>query len=115
MYSHRDADQHYLAPTEELPSGRIHRVTIRLKYRAVHQRGVRSARAECLDEIGGDQLRFLVRDEVDLRSAPRSSKTDHAELIAATGGLGYLIMQAGDYLNTALSASGTSPQDESRD
>ena len=29
-----------------------------------------------------------------------------AELIAATGGLGYLIMQAGDYLNTALVFSG---------
>src|SRR4051812_5395590 len=30
-----------------------------------------------------------------------------AELIAATSGLGYLIMQAGDYLNTALVFSGT--------
>ncbi len=29
-----------------------------------------------------------------------------AELIAATSGLGYLIMQAGDYLNTALVFSG---------
>jgi ABC-type nitrate/sulfonate/bicarbonate transport system permease component len=29
-----------------------------------------------------------------------------AELIAATSGLGYLIMQAGDYLNTALMFSG---------
>jgi len=29
-----------------------------------------------------------------------------AELIAATSGLGYLIMQAGDYLNTALTLSG---------
>jgi ABC-type nitrate/sulfonate/bicarbonate transport system permease component len=29
-----------------------------------------------------------------------------AELIAATTGLGYLIMQAGDYLNTALVFSG---------
>jgi ABC-type nitrate/sulfonate/bicarbonate transport system permease component len=29
-----------------------------------------------------------------------------AELIAATSGLGYLIQQAGDYLNTALVLSG---------
>ena len=32
-----------------------------------------------------------------------------AELIAATTGLGYLIMQAGDYLNTALVFSASSP------
>ncbi len=32
-----------------------------------------------------------------------------AELIAATSGLGYLIMQAGDYLNTVSSPSWNAP------
>jgi ABC-type nitrate/sulfonate/bicarbonate transport system permease component len=71
----------------------------------------------CARTLGASRLHTLLR--VQIRSALPGILTGMrismagswtsivaAELIAATSGLGYLIMQAGDYLNTALVFSG---------
>jgi taurine transport system permease protein len=71
----------------------------------------------CARTLGASRVHTLVR--VQLRSALPGILTGMrismaaawtsivaAELIAATSGLGYLIQQAGDYLNTALVLSG---------
>jgi ABC-type nitrate/sulfonate/bicarbonate transport system permease component len=71
----------------------------------------------CARTLGASRLHTLV--QVQLRSAVPGILTGMrismaaawtsivaAELIAATSGLGYLIQQAGDYLNTALVLSG---------
>jgi ABC-type nitrate/sulfonate/bicarbonate transport system permease component len=71
----------------------------------------------CARTLGASRLDTMLR--VQLRSALPGILTGMrismagawtsivaAELIAATSGLGYLIMQAGDYLNTALVFSG---------
>jgi ABC-type nitrate/sulfonate/bicarbonate transport system permease component len=71
----------------------------------------------CARTLGASRLYTLAR--VQIRSALPGILTGMrismagawtsivaAELIAATSGLGYLIMQAGDYLNTALVFSG---------
>jgi taurine transport system permease protein len=71
----------------------------------------------CARTLGASRLHTLV--QVQLRSALPGILTGMrismaaawtsivaAELIAATSGLGYLIQQAGDYLNTALVLSG---------
>ena len=71
----------------------------------------------CARTLGATRLYALVRVQVraalpgiltGMRIAMAGAWTSivAAELIAATSGLGYLIMQAGDYLNTALVFSG---------
>jgi ABC-type nitrate/sulfonate/bicarbonate transport system permease component len=55
-----------------------------------------------LDEVP-DDLRLCVRT---LGASPRYTSIVAAGLIAATSGLGYLISQAGDYLNIAPVFSG---------
>ena len=74
-------------------------------------------RSLCARTLGASHLHTLLH--VQLRSALPGILTGMrismaaawtsiaaAELIAATSGLGYLIQQAGDYLNTALVLSG---------
>jgi ABC-type nitrate/sulfonate/bicarbonate transport system permease component len=71
----------------------------------------------CARTLGASRLYTLARVQIraalpgiltGMRISMAASWTSivAAELIAATSGLGYLIMQAGDYLNTALVFSG---------
>ena len=71
----------------------------------------------CARQICASRLHTLVARAAQIRAARHTDRDAHrhgrgldqsvaAELIAATSGLGYLIEQAGDYLNTALVLSG---------